>query len=161
MDYQDKHTETIVACARTLRKIQEGQIETILRVIQRELINKFPSIEGRDENGPVDWSYDIMNCDTDEDVEKTINRIDNIENKSWKCQYCGKDTYDVDIDYLFGFNHIECALNAEKDCSTAECAALKEQDDIDQLKKQFDEVVTILKGLQDQIERLDNKSPKF
>jgi hypothetical protein len=52
MDYQDKHTETIVECARTLRRIQETQIESILRVIQHELTIKFPSIAERDENGP-------------------------------------------------------------------------------------------------------------
>lgn len=153
MDYQDKHTEIIIECARALRKIQENQVESILRVIQRELLNKFPSIEGRDENGPVDWSYDIMNCENDDEVVKTINRIDNIENKSWKCEYCGKDTYEVDIDYLFGFNHIECALKAEDH--------EPEPDEVELLKKQFDEVVTIMKHLQEKINHLEQKSPKF
>jgi hypothetical protein len=31
-----------------------------------------------------------------------------------QCQYCGKDTYDVDIDYLVGVDHLSCALEAEK-----------------------------------------------
>ena len=31
-----------------------------------------------------------------------------------QCQYCGKDTYDVDIDYLYGFDHLSCALRAEQ-----------------------------------------------
>ena len=31
-----------------------------------------------------------------------------------QCQYCGKDTYDVDIDYLYGFDHLSCALEAEQ-----------------------------------------------
>lgn len=153
MEYQDKHTEIIVGCAAALRKIHENQIESILRVIQRELINKFPSIEGRDENGPLDWSYDIMNCETDDEVIKTINRIDNIENKSWKCEYCGKDTYEVDSDYLFGFNHVECALKAEMDET--------EPTEIENLKKQFDEVVAAMRHLQHKIEQLDQKSPKF
>ena len=152
MDYQDKHTEIIIECARALRKIQENQVESILRVIQRELLNKFPSIEGRDENGPVDWSYDIMNCENDDEVVKTINRIDNIENKSWKCHYCGKDTYDVDVDYLFGFNHIECTLREE---------GINEMDEVELLKKQFDEVVATMRQLQNQIEQLEQKSPKF
>ena len=30
-----------------------------------------------------------------------------------QCQYCGKDTYDVDIDYLSGIDHLSCALEAE------------------------------------------------
>lgn len=32
-----------------------------------------------------------------------------------QCQYCGKDTYDVDIDYLTGTDHISCALDAALD----------------------------------------------
>jgi len=28
----------------------------------------------------------------------------------WKCQYCGKDTSTVDMDYLHGTNHLECEL---------------------------------------------------
>ena len=30
------------------------------------------------------------------------------------CNYCGKDTSEVDYDYLVGFNHLSCALEAEK-----------------------------------------------
>jgi len=30
-----------------------------------------------------------------------------------QCQYCGEDTYDVDIDYLAGTDHLSCALEAE------------------------------------------------
>jgi hypothetical protein len=29
------------------------------------------------------------------------------------CQYCGENTYNVDIDYLSGANHLSCALEAE------------------------------------------------
>jgi hypothetical protein len=34
-----------------------------------------------------------------------------------QCQYCGKDTYDVDIDYLVGTDHLSCALEQEKEIS--------------------------------------------
>jgi hypothetical protein len=30
------------------------------------------------------------------------------------CAYCGQDTYDVDIEYLVGANHLSCALSAEQ-----------------------------------------------
>ena len=30
--------------------------------------------------------------------------------KEFICAYCGKDTYDVDIDYLVGFSHLSCVL---------------------------------------------------
>jgi hypothetical protein len=31
---------------------------------------------------------------------------------NWICKYCGKDTSDVDYDYLDGFNHLGCTLEA-------------------------------------------------
>jgi len=31
----------------------------------------------------------------------------------WTCQYCGKVTSDVDVDYLSDYDHLSCALNAE------------------------------------------------
>ena len=30
---------------------------------------------------------------------------------SWICRYCGKDTSDIDYDYLDGYDHLSCALN--------------------------------------------------
>ena len=29
---------------------------------------------------------------------------------SWTCQYCGKDTSNVDYDYMDGYDHLSCAL---------------------------------------------------
>lgn len=31
----------------------------------------------------------------------------------WTCQYCGKDTSEVDMDYLSDYDHLSCALDAE------------------------------------------------
>jgi hypothetical protein len=31
----------------------------------------------------------------------------------FKCQYCGRDTGDVDFDYLINYDHLSCALEAE------------------------------------------------
>jgi len=33
--------------------------------------------------------------------------------KEFICAYCGKNTYDVDIEYLVGFNHLSCVLMDE------------------------------------------------
>lgn len=33
--------------------------------------------------------------------------------ETWKCQYCGKDTFNVDSDYLFGYDHLGCSLEQE------------------------------------------------
>ena len=30
---------------------------------------------------------------------------------SWICRYCGKDTSDIDYDYLDGYDHLSCALS--------------------------------------------------
>jgi hypothetical protein len=30
------------------------------------------------------------------------------------CSYCGQDTYNVDIEYLVGINHLSCMLSAEQ-----------------------------------------------
>lgn len=35
------------------------------------------------------------------------------KNKAWTCRYCGKDTSEVDYDYLFGYDHLQCALKSE------------------------------------------------
>jgi hypothetical protein len=31
----------------------------------------------------------------------------------WTCQFCGKDTSTVDYDYLNGYDHLSCALEAD------------------------------------------------
>jgi hypothetical protein len=33
--------------------------------------------------------------------------------KEFICVYCGKNTYDIDIEYLVGFNHLSCVLMDE------------------------------------------------
>lgn len=147
MDYQDKHTESIVECAKKLRNIQRNQIDPIMGVIQNELSIKFPSLSGKEEDGTVDWSYDIINCESDDEVVKTLNRIDNIENGSWKCSHCGEPTFDVDIDYLFGYNHLSCQL--KNDMSNK-----KENPLVESLKHQFDDIVVKLNEIQKQINEL-------
>ena len=34
-------------------------------------------------------------------------------NSKYICQYCGKSTCDVDIDYLVGYNHLSCDLESQ------------------------------------------------
>ena len=41
----------------------------------------------------------------------------NMENKQitmWTCQFCGKDTSNVEYDYLNGYDHLSCALEQEQ-----------------------------------------------
>jgi hypothetical protein len=32
----------------------------------------------------------------------------------WTCQFCGKDTSNIDMDYLSDYDHLSCALEAEQ-----------------------------------------------
>ena len=36
-----------------------------------------------------------------------------MENSLFTCQYCGKDTSEVEYDYLSGTDHLSCALESE------------------------------------------------
>ena len=52
----------------------------------------------------------------------------------WTCDYCNKNTHEIDYDYLSGTNHLECCLKAE---------ALQEKSDkimktLDEKMKDFD-----------------------
>ena len=37
-----------------------------------------------------------------------------MENSLFTCQYCGKDTSEVEYDYLVGVDHLSCALQQEQ-----------------------------------------------
>lgn len=104
----------IVKYARAIRDIQKTQIEPYERMIQEELGRMFPPLLKNEEDGVFDWSCDIMNCSSDDEVCDTIERIRQIQQKiqknDWTCKYCGKNTYDVDCEYLFGTDHISCTL---------------------------------------------------
>jgi len=36
-----------------------------------------------------------------------------MENSLFTCQYCGKDTSEIEYDYLVGVDHLSCALESE------------------------------------------------
>jgi len=40
-------------------------------------------------------------------------KMENKQITMWTCQFCGKDTSNVDYDYLNGYDHLSCALEAE------------------------------------------------
>ena len=140
-------TNNIVECAKKIRKIQSGQIDPLLQVIQYELSIKFPSLSQKDSDGVVDWSYDIMNCESDEEVVKTLNRIDSIENKTWKCSFCEKDTYDVDIEYLIGYNHLECQLRNDINFVENQSLEVKLEQIVHQLNSLKEELKNLKKNI--------------
>jgi hypothetical protein len=49
-------------------------------------------------------------------IREKSSKKTNMENKQitmWTCQFCGKDTSNVEYDYLNGHDHLSCALEAE------------------------------------------------
>lgn len=143
----------IVKYARVIRDINKTQIEHYERLIQEELGRLFPSLQGKEENGTVDWSCDIMNCDSDEEVIETISRIRQIEQvkakKDWTCKYCGKNTYEVDCDYLVGVDHLSCVL---EDTETEENTT---SSNVDQLKHQMQRMQDYITQLEHRLSQLE------
>ena len=113
------HTPAIISkniiftYARKIRNVQSEQIDPYIKLIEQELIKIYPELKDREDNA-LNWAYDIINSTSNTDVSETLTRLDGIitnERKSqWVCDYCGKNTYNDDCEYLFGKNHMGCAL---------------------------------------------------
>jgi hypothetical protein len=143
----------IIKYAATIRHIQQTQIRQYESMIESELARFIPSLINKSDDGLTDWMCDIVNCETDEEVLETLDRIREIENEktknSWTCKYCNKSTFDVDCEYLFGTDHIECALeNEQKDQPQSQDNAklwnqiVRMQDYITQLESRLNQLET-------------------
>lgn len=103
----------ITTYARKIRNVQSEQIDPYIELIERELIKVYPELKDRGDNA-LNWAYDIANSASNTDVTDTLTRLDDIisneRKEKWVCNYCGKNTYNDDMEYLFGTNHIGCAL---------------------------------------------------
>jgi hypothetical protein len=103
----------IITYAKALRTIQKEQIDPYIELIEKELIKLFPELEHREDNA-LNWAYDILNAESNAEVVETLNRVEKIiteeRKETWNCNYCGKNTYNDDVEYLFGTNHIGCVL---------------------------------------------------
>ena len=84
-------------------------------------------MEGQ-EDGADNWACDISSATSNEEVASILNRLNTIvENRriedselrsKWMCRYCGKDTSEVEYDYLSGTDHLGCVLeNSQFDAS--------------------------------------------
>ena len=106
----------ILTYAKGIRTIQSEQIDPYLKLIETELIKVYPELKDREDNA-LNWAYDIMNANSNAEVVETLERLEKIIGEErvdkWKCNYCGKNTFNDDIDYLFGTNHIKCALEED------------------------------------------------
>ena len=106
----------ILTYAKALRAIQKEQIDPYLTLIEKELIKVYPELKDREDNA-LNWSYDILNAESNSDVVQTLERLERIlieeRKEQWSCNYCGKNTYNDDVEYLFGTNHIGCVLEED------------------------------------------------
>ena len=104
----------IIMYAKKIRDIQTQQIDPFIELIEKHLVELYPELENKEEDGAKDWACDIINSDSNTEVIETLDRIENIihnQNKNkWVCCICGENTYDVDCDNLFGKDHISCVL---------------------------------------------------
>lgn len=117
----------IITYARAIRDIQNKQIDPYMELIEKELIKIWPDLEGQ-EDGAANWACDISSATSNEEVASILNRLNTIvENRriedselrsKWMCRYCGKDTSEVEYDYLSGTDHLGCVLeNSQFDIS--------------------------------------------
>jgi hypothetical protein len=117
----------IITYARAIRDIQNKQIDPYMELIEKELIKIWPDLEGQ-EDGAANWACDISSATSNEEVASILNRLNTIvENRriedselrsKWMCRYCGKDTSEVEYDYLSGTDHLGCVLeNSQFDVS--------------------------------------------
>jgi hypothetical protein len=106
----------ILTYARKIRNVQKEQIDPYIGLIENELITLFPELKDREDNA-LNWAYDILNAESNTEVVETLTRLEKIitneRKEKWICNYCGKNTYNDDVEYLFGTNHIGCALEED------------------------------------------------
>lgn len=95
--------------ARKLRDIQKNQVDAILDLLRKEIARLYPTLT---EEESWDWAVDVMNCDSNQEVVETLERVGNIihDRNQFTCTICGKSTKEVEYDYLVNRDHLECVL---------------------------------------------------
>jgi predicted Zn-ribbon and HTH transcriptional regulator len=119
----------ILTYARAIRTINTEQIDPYMELIEKELLTLFPFLKDCDDNA-LNWATDIINASSNEEVIETLERIKKIQSSSqqkpWHCRFCGKDTFNVDIEYLSGYDHIQCVLEEAIGCKKNNSSVEKE-----------------------------------
>ena len=67
--------------------------------------NKFWQERRNQEGPPRDDEHFSMEINPDGTVKRII--------RPWTCSICGKDTSEVEYDYLVGYDHLGCVLNGD------------------------------------------------
>ena len=146
----------IIMYAKKIRDIQTQQIDPFIELIEKHLVELYPELENKEEDGAKDWACDIINSDSNTEVIETLERIENIihnQNKNkWVCCICGENTYDVDCDNLFGKDHISCVLKEEMKAEQK-----SEQNKLNVLKEELGSIKEALVRFETKIKELEFK----
>ena len=159
----------ILTYAKALRTIQSQQIDPYLKLIEAELIKLYPELKDREDNA-LNWAFDVMNAESNTEVVETLTRLDKIINeertetrkRTWVCKFCNKNTYDEDIDYLFGTDHIGCVLEDDiknRSHSDPDYILDSRLQKITNLESELRETKRTIVNLELQIERLRRDYP--
>lgn len=150
----------ILTYARGVRTIQNEQIDPYIKLIEAELIKLFPELKDREDNA-LNWAYDVMNAESNAEVVETLERLEKIIGEerasNWTCSYCGKNTYNDDVEYLFGTNHISCTLEEDiknRSHNDPDYILDPNRRKIDDLEKELRETKRSLVNLELQLEHL-------
>jgi Mg2+ and Co2+ transporter CorA len=146
----------IVTYAKALRRIQTEQVDPYIELIEKELIKLYPELKDREDNA-LNWAYDIINADSTAEVIETLDRIKLIfeeeYKEKWVCCICGKNTYNVDCEYLTGIDHLSCLTTEELKKSNP----LKNKDEFVEVKNQFVNMKMYIKQLEEHIQMLEKQ----
>ena len=109
--------------------LDKDRIQTLMVEIAAniDVANQYTNVKGLAKDNPLSIEMWKGYSDKSEADEKAY--LD-----YWTCDYCNKNTHEIDYDYLSGTNHLECCLKAE---------ALQEKSDkimktLDEKMKDFD-----------------------
>ena len=62
---------------------------------------------------PVDDEHVFLDTSPDGTIKKLF--------REWKCSFCDEDTFNVDSDYLVGFDHLGCLIKNSKESEKDKC----------------------------------------
>ena len=144
----------IVTYAKALRRIQTEKVDPYIELIEKELIKLYPELKDREDNA-LNWAYDIINADSTAEVVETLDRIKQIfeeeYKEKWVCCICGKNTYNVDCEYLAGVDHLSCLTTEELKQEKKN----QKNDQLHELKNQLSNLQTYVSQLEKQLARLE------
>lgn len=143
--------KNIMMYTKKIRDINREQIEPYMELVEKNLSGLYPSLVDKDD-GIENWTCDIVNSSSNAEVIETLDRIEHILEKEykdkWVCNRCGKNTYDVDSDYLSGTDHLSCLM-------TEELKENEKNNQFNQVKNELETLKNYTKQLEQQLKELE------